>query len=943
MNFDKFFKQACGKQSDENFGPYDYQKKLAEEPWPDLLEVPTGMGKTAAVILAWLYKRHDSKNPQCSQTPRRLVYCLPMRVLVEQTYENTIRWLDRLGKLAGTVEWNQPESKQRLEEYIPDPEIDGVSVHLLLGGAEKTDWITWPEREAILIGTQDMLLSRALNRGYATGRARWPMDFAMLNNDCLWVFDEVQLMSTGLATSLQLDAWRKILHLRCDDGFLKETEKPVAQLCQSLWMSATMTRHWLDSATDWQPYSEKAWNERITLSEKDKKQNRINNQKNINNKNPITILAKPTTTDKKGISDIEKSYISDLSQEVIKYSSEHGLTLVVLNTVDRSTALYESIKKDKDNIYLIHSRYRPWERKKWKELFEASNQGPRIIIATQVVEAGVDISTSVLFTELAPWPSLVQRFGRCARNPNENGTIYWMDVSTHESNALPYTIEELKSAKNKLQALDNASLHRLMKIKEELDKPVNKLESQKLFPYEPRFVPREKDLFDLFDTTPDLTGADIDISRFIRDGREVDVQVFWRNIETGQSPSKRDKPHRDELCPVAFYRFREQLRDLLNKGRIWRWNYRKGWEPLTVDQGELIYPGQVFLMDKSCGGYDQLRGWTGNPADQDFEDVLYQKGDRDAETMTEKLDEESENEESQSLSELTGWVKLSDHSLHVCEEMDTIGKALLSDSERNLSKLAARWHDRGKAHSAFVAKFKDPCHAQENTDGEPVAKAPDEAWRRDKIKASEKSSDACPDSIYLRRPGFRHELASALAILETLKQAEPEHPVFSWPDGLNKEDFGCVAIFQENTDINSGVIKELSNLSKQDFNLLLYMVAGHHGKVRMSLRSSPDDARSDVPDPCPSDKRQARGVRDGDILDACTMPDANGNNVIAPEITLNLDPMELGLSCRYGPSWRERMQNLLECLGPFRLAYLETLLRIADWRASRKEDEDAKN
>ena len=51
-----------------------------------------------------------------------------------------------------------------------------------------------PSNRRFLIGTQDMLLSRALNRGYATGRARWPMEYGLLNHDCLWIMDEIQLM-----------------------------------------------------------------------------------------------------------------------------------------------------------------------------------------------------------------------------------------------------------------------------------------------------------------------------------------------------------------------------------------------------------------------------------------------------------------------------------------------------------------------------------------------------------------------------------------------------------------------------------------------------------------------------------------------------------------------------------------------------------------------------
>lgn len=57
MKYDDFFKRAFGREADEGFGPFDYQRRLAEDKfdgqsWPDLLDVPTGMGKTAAVMFA---------------------------------------------------------------------------------------------------------------------------------------------------------------------------------------------------------------------------------------------------------------------------------------------------------------------------------------------------------------------------------------------------------------------------------------------------------------------------------------------------------------------------------------------------------------------------------------------------------------------------------------------------------------------------------------------------------------------------------------------------------------------------------------------------------------------------------------------------------------------------------------------------------------------------
>ncbi len=124
------------------------------------------------------------------------------------------------------------------------------------------------------------------------------------------------------------------------------------------------------------------------------------------------------------------------------------------------------------------------------------------------------------------------------------------------------------------------------------------------------------------------------------------------------------------------------------------------------------------------------------------------------------------------------------------------------------------------------------------------------------------------------RLGFRHELASALALLHT-----------------GHDD------------------------------LAVYLAAAHHGKIRLSLRALPNET------PPPEGIRFARGIREGDIL-----PPADG----LPEVVLSLACMELGDSAE-GASWAERMIGLLETWGPFRLAFWEALVRLADWRASAEE------
>jgi len=157
-----------------------------------------------------------------------------MRVLVEQTAENVKAWLSRL-------------------DWLDEPGRRRVSVHLLMGGEDDLkSWAEWPEDEMVLIGTQDMLLSRALMRGYGMSRYQWPVHFAWLHNDAMWVFDEVQLMGPGLVTSAQLQAFRR------DLGLVSNS--------RSLWVSATLRPEWLKTV-DFDPAS---LNPPLRLNEEEK-------------------------------------------------------------------------------------------------------------------------------------------------------------------------------------------------------------------------------------------------------------------------------------------------------------------------------------------------------------------------------------------------------------------------------------------------------------------------------------------------------------------------------------------------------------------------------------------------------------------------------------------------------------------------------------------------
>jgi CRISPR-associated endonuclease/helicase Cas3 len=97
--FLKFFRTATHDDNcPQGHDPYPFQRRLAtEKELPELIDIPTGLGKTDAVVLAWLWRRRYASPEIRAQTPRRLVYCLPMRTLVEQTAQKARMWLENLG------------------------------------------------------------------------------------------------------------------------------------------------------------------------------------------------------------------------------------------------------------------------------------------------------------------------------------------------------------------------------------------------------------------------------------------------------------------------------------------------------------------------------------------------------------------------------------------------------------------------------------------------------------------------------------------------------------------------------------------------------------------------------------------------------------------------------------------------------------------------------
>jgi CRISPR-associated endonuclease/helicase Cas3 len=109
--------------------------------------------------------------------------------------------------------------------------------------------------------------------------------------------------------------------------------------------------------------------------------------------------------------------------------------LVVVNTVSRAQQLFRDLLREATgsgiepkNLFLLHSRFFSGDKEnKRRRLYEIFGKGrqptPAVAIATQVVEAGLDISAERLLTELCPMSALLQRAGRCARFEGQDGVV----------------------------------------------------------------------------------------------------------------------------------------------------------------------------------------------------------------------------------------------------------------------------------------------------------------------------------------------------------------------------------------------------------------------------------------------------------------------------------------------------------------------------------------
>ena len=358
MRFEAFFAAATG------YPPHEYQARIARDGLPGLVRAPAGAGKTA-VILAWLWRR--LYGPEPDRTPRRLVYALPRRSLTEPLSGSVRRWLAGLGLL------------------------DEVALHVALGGWGDGwgDWRLDMHRPAIVLGDADLLVSKALNRGYGTGRTIQPMDFALVCNGAQWIVDEVCLCPQTAATL------RRLAGLTGTWG----TAEPFGLT----FLTATSA----GPATTGAP----------AVPGGDPPEGGVVAVAPVDRGGELAArLGAGRTIRRAAVDPGDYPALAGLVRAAHRAGT---LTLVALDDVPAAQRVGRLLRDGPARCVLLHAQLRGTQRAARVADVLTAQADPRadlIVVSAGEAASGLDLTAALVVAEAAPWPSMVRRIGQANRS-----------------------------------------------------------------------------------------------------------------------------------------------------------------------------------------------------------------------------------------------------------------------------------------------------------------------------------------------------------------------------------------------------------------------------------------------------------------------------------------------------------------------------------------------
>ncbi|RLF98124.1 CRISPR-associated helicase/endonuclease Cas3 [Thermococci archaeon] len=377
------------------------------------------------------------------------------------------------------------------------------------------------------------------------------------------------------------------------------------------------------------------------------------------------------------------------SEEVIeRFTESKDKLIVVCNTVDKAQNLYANLEEIVDcEIILLHSRFlekhRKEKEKRLKEIFGKNSKKRGILISTQVIEVGLDISCDNILTELSPIDSLIQRAGRCARWGGK-GNLYIYDVEKSS----PYEKKIVDETKRKIKDING----------QKLDWETEKILVNDILG---KYVEQWLKIENRASALNLLSRAAFEGSRKIAE--DAVREVFSSEISIHENPYSLESPYKLEKIKINTW----ILRKFFNDEQPTMWEFvdnniisddSSNIIPQKISSVEEILPYRFYIIHPDDISYDENKG------------LLFESGGKNFECMEKERHEEVKYEY-----EKESWVDHSKKTLEVFENIfllrykfaiNKFASAWKIDVNEFLNKLriAMLLHDIGKLNEEWQKK-----------------------------------------------------------------------------------------------------------------------------------------------------------------------------------------------------------------------------------------------
>lgn len=646
-HFPAFFREMYG------YEPFPWQTRLARSviedgQWPELLDLPTGAGKTAALDIAVFHLAVEAAKGPSRKAPVRILFVVDRRIIVDAAFERAKTLARKLEQSTGGILF---DVARRLK-FLAGSQARPLDIVRLRGGAPRErDWARSPAQPLVVVSTVDQVGSRLLFRGYGVSPRMRPVHAGLVGADALWLLDEVHLSRPLQQTLASIDAQHR--SQKSDSGLWPVRLAPFGVV----YLSATPDTGEARGA--------------FRLSQEDLRDERLRRRLTARKFARLERAGEDMVADFAthalritGLQQPQKPSRSHKGETEVREGWPHRVAVVV-NRVHLARHVFSKIEEevgDRARVLLLTGRVRPLDRDRILEDLQSVYAGadrsqpdkPIIVVATQTIEAGADLDFDALITEIAPLDALRQRFGRLDRlgqrqqshavilyprgKPSARGNAPgndWDAVGRIYGDGAYATLQWLQSLDPEIDFGIIAMDERLASLSED--------ERSRLLaprPDAPVLLPPYAQLWAMTSPAPHATPEP---SLFLHGPtRPPDVNVVWRAdvAADGETPGpaiEHSPPTSLEALPLPIWTLRGWLSrigakrmasrqeflaedaadvptevlltdDDADRGTVKVWRWRDGeWQLVSPDG---IAPGDTVLLNASVGGCD---GWGWNP------------------------------------------------------------------------------------------------------------------------------------------------------------------------------------------------------------------------------------------------------------------------------------------------------------------------------------------